>query len=278
MTATMTTHNFRRSTATGRRRNRHSLLLLVGAITFSLQGGLRLNLAVAETTAAANDNPAPKTVVGGASDKPIDPALVPVEEDAKLPRVLLIGDSISMGYTPALRELLKGKANLQHPTQNCGPSSRIVSNLDQYLGKKPWDVIQFNCGIHDLTYMDEARKPTSPTQGGKPQVPLDEYRSNLEKIVVRLKKTGAKLIWCTTTPIKSPADYRIPTDVDLYNDAAKQVMRHHEIEITDLHGQILQHGAPKWDAGGVHFTADGSRELASWVAPAIEKALPSLHQ
>src|SRR3954469_17535725 len=105
MTATMTTHAFRRSITTLRRRYSHLLLLLVGAITFSLQGGLRLNLAVAETIVAANDNPAPKAVVGGASDKPIDPALVPVEEDAKLPRVLLIGDSISMGYTPALREL-----------------------------------------------------------------------------------------------------------------------------------------------------------------------------
>src|SRR4029079_11896926 len=81
----------------------------------------------------------------------IHPALVQVDEDPKLPRVLLIGDSITMGYTQPLRELLAKKANVIHPDENCGPSSRIVDHLDNYLGKKHWDVIQLNCGIHDLT-------------------------------------------------------------------------------------------------------------------------------
>jgi lysophospholipase L1-like esterase len=97
-------------------------------------------------------------------------------------------------------------------------------------------------------------------------------------IITRLEKTGAKLIWCTTTPIKSPATFRIPSDVDVYNEVAKKVMDRHGIQITDLHGEILKHGAPKWDAGGVHFTADGSRELAGWVAAPIENALPKTHQ
>src|SRR6478735_2647465 len=114
---------------------------------------------------------------------PVHPALVQVEEDPKLPRVLLIGDSITMGYTQALRELLAGKANVQHPSENCGASRRILGHLDLYLGKKPWDVIQLNCGIHDLTYLDSAKKVTGPKAGGKPQVTLDEYRANLETIV-----------------------------------------------------------------------------------------------
>ena len=57
---------------------------------------------------------------------PVHPALVQVDEDPKLPRVLLIGDSITMGYTAPLRELLAGKANVQHPAENCGPSRRIL--------------------------------------------------------------------------------------------------------------------------------------------------------
>jgi hypothetical protein len=93
-----------------------------------------------------------------------------------------------------LRELLAKKANVQHPAENCGPSGRIVEHLEIYLGKKRWGVIQLNCGIRDLTYLNEARKVTGPKAGGKPQVPLDEYRANLEKIVARLKKTGATLI------------------------------------------------------------------------------------
>ena len=105
----------------------------------------------------------------------IHPALVQVDEDPKLPRVLLIGDSITMGYTQPFRELLAKKANVIHPDENCGPSSRIVDHLDNYLGKKHWDVIQLNCGIHDLTYLNDAKKVTSPKAGGNPQVPLDKY-------------------------------------------------------------------------------------------------------
>src|SRR6187397_1990368 len=96
-----------------------------------------------------------------AKKPPIHPALVQVKEDPNLPRVLLIGDSITMGYTAPLRELLAKKANVQHPTENCGPSRRIVENLEIYLGKKKWDVIQLNCGIHDLTYLNADRQVTA---------------------------------------------------------------------------------------------------------------------
>jgi acyl-CoA thioesterase-1 len=243
-------------------------------IRLKVHVALILGFALVGPAVVRSENSPSNAAAANPADKPVDPALLQVEEDPKLPRVLLIGDSITMGYTPALRELLKGKANVQHPTQNCGPSSRIVSNLDQYLGKKPWDVIQLNCGIHDVTYMNEDRKLTTPKDGGRPQVSLDEYRTNLEQIVARLKKTGAKLIWCTTTPISEPAPYRIAGDVDRYNDVALQIMHNHGIQITDLHGEVLKHGAPKWDAGGVHFTPDGYQDLAAWAAPAIQNALP----
>jgi lysophospholipase L1-like esterase len=203
----------------------------------------------------------------------VHPALVQMEEDPKLPRVLLIGDSITMGYTQPLRELLAGKANVQHPTENCGPSRRILERLDRYLGKKRWDVIQFNCGIHDLTHLNEARKVTSPGQGGKPQVSLDEYRANLEQIVARLRKTGAKLIWCTTTPLHQPAAYRLSDDVERYNEMAKKVMERNAIPINDLNRQVLSFKTPMWMPDGVHFTPQGYHELAELAAPVIEATL-----
>lgn len=213
-----------------------------------------------------------------AAEKPksvaIHPALMQVDEDPKLPRVLLIGDSITMGYTQPLRELLAKKANVQHPTENCGPSRRIVEHLDLYLGKKPWDVIQLNCGIHDLTYLNEAGKVTGPKAGGKPQVPLDEYRANLEKIVARLKKTGAALIWCTTTPMNHPDVYRLPEDVDRYNAVAKEVMEKNGVRINDLNGRVHAFKKPMWTPEGVHYTPEGYRELAQFAAPVIEAALP----
>ena len=215
-----------------------------------------------------------KPAVSQPANKPIHPALVQVDEDPRLPRVLLIGDSITMGYTQPLRDLLKGKANVQHPTENCGPSRRIVEHLDQYLGAKPWDVIQVNCGIHDLTHMNAAGRVTSPEDGGKVQVPLDEYRSNLEKIVARLQKKGAKLIWCTTTPLYKPPAFRLADDVARYNEVAKDVMQKHSVEINDINLNVLK-GKPKWAKDGVHFSSDGYTELAKLVAPAIEASLPA---
>jgi hypothetical protein len=206
---------------------------------------------------------------------PIHPALIQVEEDPNLPRVLLIGDSITMGYTAPLRELLANKANVLHPAENCGPSRRIVDRLEIYLGKKPWDVIQLNCGIHDLTYLNEAKKATGPKAGGKPQVPLDEYRANLEKIVARLKKTGAKLIWCSTTPMNHPDVYRLPEDVDRYNEVAKEVMEKNSIPINDLNRKVHGFKKPLWTPEGVHFTPEGYRELAKAAAAVIEPALPN---
>lgn len=208
------------------------------------------------------------------SRKPTHPALVEVEEDPRLPRVLLIGDSITMGYTQPIRVLLRNKANVQHPTENCGPSRRIVEHLDEYLGDKSWDVIQFNCGIHDLTHLDAGGKVSSPGDGGKVQVTLDEYRSNLERIVSRLQKTGAQLIWCTTTPLHNPPAFRRPEDVERYNEAAKKVMAKHKVQINDLNRDVIGHSEPMWTQDGVHFTANGYAELAKFVAPMIEAALP----
>lgn len=216
-----------------------------------------------------------KPAVSQSASKPIHPALVQIDEDPKLPRVLLIGDSITMGYTQPLRDRLKTKANVQHPTENCGPSPRIVEHLDQYLGSKPWDVVQINCGIHDLTHMNSNRKATSPKDGGKVQVPLDEYRSNLEKIVVRLQKTGAKLIWCTTTPLHNPPAFRLMDDVDRYNAVAKEVMQKHGVQINDINQQVLKAGKSMWAKDGVHFSPEGYIKLAKFAAPAIEAALPA---
>ena len=43
-----------------------------------------------------------------------------VQDDPALPRVLLIGDSISHMYTASVRRLLKGKANVHRAPARCG--------------------------------------------------------------------------------------------------------------------------------------------------------------
>src|SRR6185503_14433628 len=94
-----------------------------------------------------------------------NPAYAPVQDVAGLPRVLIIGDSISIGYQEPLREALKGKANVHRPMTNCGPTTRGVEQIEQWLGsdnseKGKWALIHFNFGLHDVRHFDDQGKAT----------------------------------------------------------------------------------------------------------------------
>jgi len=199
-----------------------------------------------------------------AQDKKQDPAFAPVKDDPALPRVLLIGDSISIGYTVPTRELLKGKANVHRIPENGGPTINGLKKLDTWLGDGKWDVIHFNWGLHDLK-MDT----------GKHQVPLDQYEKNLRELVKQLKATKAKLIWASTTPVPDAKvnPPRKDSDVIAYNAAARKVMEENGVAIDDLYGFALPRLKEIQRPANVHFTDEGSKALAKEVAARIEKAL-----
>ena len=75
-----------------------------------------------------------------------NPAMQPVADDPRLPRVLLIGDSISIGYTVPVRDLLKGVANVHRIPENGGPTTRGLAKLDEWLGTNRWDVDSLQLG------------------------------------------------------------------------------------------------------------------------------------
>ena len=200
-----------------------------------------------------------------AKRKPRNPVFAPVADDPALPRVLLIGDSISIGYTVPTRKLLAGKANVHRIPTNGGPTTRGLENLDAWLGKGGWDVIHFNWGLHDLKYMEDE----------EPQVPLSEYEQNLAKLVLKLKETGARLIWAATTPVPQGelTARRRPADVVAYNAVAKKIMEAHAVAIDDLYAFALPRLAEIQRPANVHFTDEGSEVLAKQVAESILKAL-----
>jgi acyl-CoA thioesterase-1 len=204
-----------------------------------------------------------------------NPAMAPVEDVVGLPRVLLIGDSISVGYTAPVRELLKGKANVHRPKTNCGPTTKGVAEIDAWLGDGKWDVIHFNWGLHDLKYMGpQGQNLADPkTKDSGQQVPIKEYEANLRKLVARLKKTGATLIWRNTTPVPAGAKGRVLGDSALYNKAAKVIMDTHGIAIDDQYSFAMEHLADIQLKANVHFSAAGSKALAGQAAAAIERVL-----
>ena len=199
----------------------------------------------------------------------------PIEDVAGLPRVLLICNSISIGYTLPVRALMKGKANVHRPRTNCGPTTRGLTGIDDWLGEKKWDVIHFNWGLHDLKYMGPKNENLADPKAtsSHPQVPPAEYEKNLRSLVERLKKTEAKLIWCSTTPVPKGAKGRVVGDSAKYNAIAAKVMADNKIPTDDLYTfakpRLKEIGKP----ADVHYTPEGSKALAKEVVASISKAL-----
>ena len=223
--------------------------------------------------------------VGSKQSKPAGtpPEYAPIADDPKLPRVLLIGDSISIGYTLDVRHNLTGTANVHRVPANCGSTNTALSSygLERWLGGEKWDVIHFNFGLHDLSYRFADGKDknaqgeyASPANGAKPNVPLEQYEKNLRLIVARLKQTGAKLIFATTTPVPNSdaAKYVAHSEVP-YNEVALKVMAEESIPIDDLwtlaNPQLEKIQLPR----NVHFSAAGSSVLATEVAASIRDTL-----
>ena len=200
--------------------------------------------------------------------------MAPIKEMPGLPRVLLIGDSISIGYTLPTRALLKGKGNLHRIPTNGGPTIKGLEQIDTWLGKKKWDVIHFNWGLHDLKYMGPNGENLFPKEkGGKVQVPIQEYEKNLERLVIRMKKTNAKLIWRNTTPVPPGSKGRYVGDSIKYNAAAARVMIRHGIPTHDLFTMSKKRMKEIMLPANVHYTKDGSEVLGGDVAMVILEAL-----
>jgi hypothetical protein len=193
-----------------------------------------------------------------------DARLMPVKDDLALPRVLLIGDSISMGYTLPTRTLLAGKANVHRPPTNCGNTTTGLRSIEAWLGDGKWDVIHFNFGIHDIK---------CPKRDGVNQTKIEKYERNLRTLVARLKKTGATLVWCSTTQSPEAVCGAPARDFVAYNAIAKQVMEENKVQINDLYAFSLPRLKDIQIPVNSHFHAEGSKVLAGQVAKAIQAAL-----
>ena len=203
---------------------------------------------------------------GAAGAAEVAPVFAPIKDDPRLPRVLLIGDSISIGYTLPVRKLLEGKANVHRPPENCQSTVYARERIKDWLGDGKWDVIHFNWGIWDSHHFRAGGVRTTPEQ----------YEKNLRELVSILKATRARLIWATTTPLATRwhGDLMVKdTDVPLRNAIAKKVMDENGIPSDDLYTAVLPRIAELRAEDGCHYTAAGSDFLAERVAQSVNEEL-----
>jgi hypothetical protein len=203
-------------------------------------------------------------------------AFIVVSFSPQKSKILIIGDSISIGYTPFVKEALKEVAIVKHNPGNAQHSGTGLEKIDDWIGNEKWDVIQFNWGLWDLCYRD----PESNVQGNRDKIngnitfSPEEYEKNLREIVKRLKQTNAKLIFVTTSYVPNGEAGRIRRDEIKYNRLAKRVMKENNILVNDIHSISKKiHKKHKKGDGDVHYTEEGYKLLAVSIVKFIEKEL-----
>jgi hypothetical protein len=185
--------------------------------------------------------------------------------DPSLPRVLLIGDSITNSYLEPVRKELAGKANIDAwitPTTQADKS--LPKTIAAILAWQKYAVIHFNLGLHGWQ---------------KGRIPEGQYEPLTRQLVQNLRAGApqAALIWATITPVtvkgepeKLNPDIQ-PTIVE-HNRMALAVMKSEGVQIDDLAG-LMEKNLPLAAGDMFHWKAPGVKLLTESVAKSISAAL-----
>ena len=186
------------------------------------------------------------------------------------PKVLIIGDSISIGYTPFVKEQLKESAEVFHNPGNAQHTGTGLKKIKDWIGTEDWDIIQFNWGLWDLCY----RHPDSKVQGKRDKVNgtltfgLEDYEENLDSIINIIKETSnAKLIFVATSYVPKNEAGRFKRDAIKYNKVALQVMKKYNVLVNDVYKTSKQiHKEYGKGSDDVHYKAQGYKALGKLIS------------
>jgi GDSL-like Lipase/Acylhydrolase family len=175
--------------------------------------------------------------------------------DDKLPRVLLLGDSICNGYSSDVRDDLAGVAYVSYwATSKSITDPSYFKELTYILGEYPYAVIHFNTGLHSL-YAN-----------------LKTWGNTLRKVLalIREKDPNAKIIWASCTPLK---DAKLTIRVRRLNQAASRFARENGLPIDDLFALMDPLNRDTNWTDTYHFNAEARKRQAKQVGAYIRKAL-----
>jgi len=187
---------------------------------------------------------------------------IPDTNETKLPRVLLIGDSITGGYGPKVADALKGKASVARLTtsKSIGDPA-LLAEVALVLGQCRFDVVHFNNGLHGWGYSEE------------------EYQKAFPELVATIRDHApqAKLIWATITPMRQADKLDMIAEntkrVQARNQIAEAIVARAGIAVDDLYGLVKDH-PEYWAPDGVHFNAQGVAVQVEQVTKRIAETLP----
>lgn len=180
-------------------------------------------------------------------------------------KVMLLGDSIRMGYESYVKEALEGKAEVVAPEENGRFAKYTLWGVNLWLKElgQP-DIVHWNNGLWDLHH--EAPMVEALT-------PLHEYLETLERIVNELKRTGAKIIFATTTSVAEDAIGRSNAEIAFYNKEAVKLMRILGVEVNDLNAVVNGDLSANLHEDKLHLNDQGNQLCAAEVVEKIKKYL-----
>ena len=186
--------------------------------------------------------------------------------------LLLIGDSILMGYDKSVKKTLEGKANVIFPGENCRFASYVLRYFHEYFGElrgEQIDVIHWNAGLWDCLRLFEE----------EPHTPIEVYSYYIERICLRIKKLcpNAKVIFASSTSViseKMSVNFkRYNEEIEKYNEAAISVVKKHGFEVNDLYAASVALPAEAHSDAVHYYTPMGTeaftKQVLSYVAPAL---------
>ena len=203
--------------------------------------------------------------------------------------LFLVGDSISLQYTPYLKEDLTARfafsrkegtvhaSSLDVPDDaNGGNSNMVLSYLEKRYEDRTFApaILLINAGLHDV------KRDAHTNQLA---IPSEVYRRNLIQIASLARKHHAMLIWVNTTPVDdirhnrlSHDFHRFDADVRTCNQIASAVFRAKAVPVIDLY-EFTVKSATNHYIDHVHYDDVMSALQAAFIAGAVN-ALTDMRQ
>ncbi len=180
-------------------------------------------------------------------------------------KVLLLGDSIRLNIQPMVYKLLSDTAEVHGPDDNCRFSRYTLWHLDEWLSTEKFDIIYVNCGIWDITRKEQYSNECFTE--------LYEYTRDMTKIIKALKTTGAKIMLCSSTPVKTDSVFHKNSDIIMYNGALKRIAEKQDVYFFDSFSVIDANKQEYICEDNIHLSKEGIKVLGTAVAGSIKNLL-----
>ena len=186
-------------------------------------------------------------------------------------KVLLLGDSVGIGYRKYVKFAFENAAEVYFPNDNCRFSAFIVRFLDIWKGTlslSDVDMVYFNAGLWDVAIMDD----------GKPTISKEEYRKNISRLcdIIKILFPSAKIVFATTTPVleEGVGEFkRFNKDIEEYNAIAVEEVKNKGGEIDDLYSTVKEFPKEYYSDSTYLYTKKATEILTKQVVATIEKTL-----